>query len=173
MRRFVLAGLAALVSTVALPAGANAAEPPTFTLGSVCEGGGSIATGELSGLQPGVVYGAQLEISNFGTLYIPSIQPDSAGEYFIGSVPLTYPLTVSIVVYLNPDQDYVQDPGEATVLQGTVRAEQPCHAPITLVARPTTKEQCKDGGWRTYSVFKNQGDCVSYIATGTRNQPAA
>jgi hypothetical protein len=39
---------------------------------------------------------------------------------------------------------------------------------------PTTenlKDQCKDGGWKTFTspVFKNQGDCVSYFATGGRN----
>jgi hypothetical protein len=36
---------------------------------------------------------------------------------------------------------------------------------------PTSKEQCKDGGWRSFGVFKNQGDCVSFIATGGKNQP--
>jgi hypothetical protein len=29
--------------------------------------------------------------------------------------------------------------------------------------RPTTKNQCKNGGWKTYGVFKNQGDCVSFV----------
>ena len=28
---------------------------------------------------------------------------------------------------------------------------------------PTTKQQCKHGGWKTYGVFKNQGDCVSFV----------
>ena len=37
---------------------------------------------------------------------------------------------------------------------------------------PTTKAQCKNGGWRNYSGFKNQGDCVSFIATGGKNGPA-
>jgi hypothetical protein len=37
---------------------------------------------------------------------------------------------------------------------------------------PTTKEQCKNGGWRSFGVFKNQGDCVSFVATNGRNQPA-
>jgi hypothetical protein len=29
---------------------------------------------------------------------------------------------------------------------------------------PTSKDQCAGGGWRTYGVFKNQGDCVSFVA---------
>jgi hypothetical protein len=39
-------------------------------------------------------------------------------------------------------------------------------------ALPVSKAQCKDGGWRAYGVFKNQGDCVSFVATGGKNQPA-
>jgi hypothetical protein len=31
---------------------------------------------------------------------------------------------------------------------------------------------CKKGGWRSFGVFKNQGDCVSYFATGGKNPPA-
>jgi hypothetical protein len=36
----------------------------------------------------------------------------------------------------------------------------------------STKDDCKNGGWETYGVFKNQGDCVSWIATGGRTPPA-
>jgi hypothetical protein len=33
-----------------------------------------------------------------------------------------------------------------------------------LVGPPTSKDECKDGGWMTFNnpTFKNQGDCVSY-----------
>jgi hypothetical protein len=37
---------------------------------------------------------------------------------------------------------------------------------------PTSKNQCKNGGWRAYGVFKNQGDCVSFVATGGKNPSA-
>jgi hypothetical protein len=37
---------------------------------------------------------------------------------------------------------------------------------------PTSKEQCNNGGWRTYGVFKNQGDCVSFVATKGKNPPS-
>ncbi len=36
----------------------------------------------------------------------------------------------------------------------------------------TAKDQCKNGGWRTLGDFKNQGDCVSWFATGGKNPPA-
>src|SRR3954471_1188773 len=34
-------------------------------------------------------------------------------------------------------------------------------------AGPTTKDQCKNGGWQAFTSpkFKNQGDCVSFVAT--------
>ncbi len=37
---------------------------------------------------------------------------------------------------------------------------------------PTTKDQCMNGGWRNYLVFKNQGDCVSFVATKGKNKPS-
>lgn len=37
--------------------------------------------------------------------------------------------------------------------------------------RPTSKDDCKNGGWMSYGTFKNQGDCVSYVATGGKNGP--
>jgi hypothetical protein len=40
-------------------------------------------------------------------------------------------------------------------------------APAALVS----KDQCKNGGWKLYEVFKNQGDCVSFVATKGKNPP--
>jgi hypothetical protein len=37
---------------------------------------------------------------------------------------------------------------------------------------PTSKAQCKHGGWRSFGVFGNQGDCLSFVATEGRNPPA-
>ncbi|MGB0091072.1 MAG: hypothetical protein WBP81_00805 [Solirubrobacteraceae bacterium] len=38
---------------------------------------------------------------------------------------------------------------------------------------PTSKDQCKKGGWKSFGgQFKNQGDCVSFVATGGKNQPS-
>jgi DNA-binding beta-propeller fold protein YncE len=35
--------------------------------------------------------------------------------------------------------------------------------------RPATKDECNKGGWRNFPGFKNQGDCVSFVATGGKN----
>lgn len=37
---------------------------------------------------------------------------------------------------------------------------------------PTSVDECKKGGWQNYNgLFKNQGDCVSFVATDGRNLP--
>jgi DNA-binding beta-propeller fold protein YncE len=32
---------------------------------------------------------------------------------------------------------------------------------VTL--QPTTKAECQKGGWRDFSEFKNQGDCIQFV----------
>jgi hypothetical protein len=55
--------------------------------------------------------------------------------------------------------------GTADITNITVNGE--LQVPTTQAA----KDQCKNGGWQNFSSpsFKNQGDCVSYFATGGRN----
>jgi hypothetical protein len=37
---------------------------------------------------------------------------------------------------------------------------------------PTTTDECKNGGFADFGgVFKNQGDCVSFVTTGGKNEP--
>jgi hypothetical protein len=52
---------------------------------------------------------------------------------------------------------------------------------VTLLVSilPTSKDECKGGGWATFvnvntgvQIFKNQGDCVSFIATKGKNPPS-
>jgi FG-GAP-like repeat len=37
---------------------------------------------------------------------------------------------------------------------------------------PASHEECTNGGWRRFGVFKSQGDCVSFVATRGKNPPA-
>jgi len=40
--------------------------------------------------------------------------------------------------------------------------------PVNL---PTSKDQCTNNGWKGYgTTFKNQGDCMSFVVTGGKNQ---
>ena len=32
-----------------------------------------------------------------------------------------------------------------------------------LVTAPTSKDQCKNNGWKDFPQFKNQGQCVSFV----------
>jgi hypothetical protein len=36
---------------------------------------------------------------------------------------------------------------------------------------PTTKDECKNGGWEDFGVFENQGDCVSFVSSVGKNTP--
>jgi hypothetical protein len=40
-----------------------------------------------------------------------------------------------------------------------------------IALAPTSKDQCKHGRWRNFPQFKNQGECVSFVATGDENPP--
>jgi hypothetical protein len=57
-------------------------------------------------------------------------------------------------------------------------AASPKNASNNVVLSGYDKNQCKDGGWHNFKnadgseMFKNQGDCVSFFATGGKNQPA-
>ena len=39
---------------------------------------------------------------------------------------------------------------------------------ISYVPAPTSKAQCKSGGWRNYSRFKSQGQCVAFVVNQAR-----
>ncbi|MBZ5583614.1 MAG: hypothetical protein LAQ30_15675 [Acidobacteriia bacterium] len=76
-----------------------------------------------------------------------------------------YPVTgIQLVV----DASWFFTDGTQTVLVDNVMINDDTHT-----FEPTTSGACKDGGWKTFSFapgpFKNQGDCVSYFATGGRN----
>jgi ricin-type beta-trefoil lectin protein len=58
------------------------------------------------------------------------------------------------------------DPRQEWLLQSPGLREPPS------AAMPATKDDCANGGWRSFGAFKNRGDCVSFVATGGKNPPA-
>jgi hypothetical protein len=45
--------------------------------------------------------------------------------------------------------------------------------PPTGEPPPTSKSQCKHGGWKSFGpTFKTEGDCVSFVATRGKNPPS-
>lgn len=63
--------------------------------------------------------------------------------------------------------------GEQTNLVDNVRINNDTFT-FDEVAQPGDKEDCKNGGWRDFTSapgpFKNQGDCVSFFASGGKNK---
>jgi hypothetical protein len=46
-------------------------------------------------------------------------------------------------------------------------AEGDAKVTLTYAPLPTSKEQCKNGGWKKFGTkFKNQGQCVKFVETG-------
>ena len=90
----------------------------------------------------------------------------------------------SVTVTITPLNDSVAEPTETVVLtlsSGTGYAiGTPGSALVRIFdddgyapeRRDDQKDLCKKGGWVDFGVFKNQGDCVSYFATGGKNPPA-
>jgi hypothetical protein len=66
-----------------------------------------------------------------------------------------------------------RSPGDCSPLVGAVFGDVLSGDIVVVDAPPlpTSKQQCKNGGWRSFGVFKNQGDCVSFVATGGKNPP--
>ena len=71
-----------------------------------------------------------------------------------------------------------QDTGTATVsMLGTLGSQlfsfSENFGSTGAVQLPTSKAQCKHGGWKSFgTVFKNQGDCVAFVASGGKNPPS-
>lgn len=65
---------------------------------------------------------------------------------------------------------------QALLYSMTVTAATPCTDQSNLGSArtllPTVKAQCQTNGWSQYGIFKNEGDCESYLVTATRNMPA-
>ena len=95
-----------------------------------------------------------------------------------------------IAVASGGDRAYVTNFNSNTISQYTITAgtgalvpKTPANVPTAsgpsgiavraVASAPTRKEQCKSGAWRTFPAlgFKNQGDCVSFVATGGKNPP--
>jgi hypothetical protein len=75
------------------------------------------------------------------------------------------------------DATYVTDSGDTGVVSfsatpATLGGDLGTFAAVFGPQLPTTKAQCQNNGWKTFPGFKNQGDCISYVATKGKNPPA-
>jgi hypothetical protein len=153
-----IAAVACLVLSVCAALVPAASAAPTITFEEYCPVNdgrqfyGALAT--VSGLPPNTPFMGTLQLDDriFGPA---SLVTNELGTY--GPIGLAEETPVAVVT-----ATVTWDGG--TLVETFVR---PCQGPRL----PTSKDQCKNGGWRTYGVFKNQGDCVSFVATGGKNPP--
>jgi hypothetical protein len=144
----------ALVAVALVSSPATAAAEPTLMLTKDC----SLyppyhgVTPNLSGFPPNTSFSGTLEFPSGGSVGSPSLSTDAAGNFSIGSFT-----------------DSEAGVWTATVVWSGGTLVQSLFVNCAL---PADKDECKDDGWRNFgTTFKNQGDCVSFVATGGKNQP--
>jgi hypothetical protein len=99
------------------------------------------------------------------------LEPPDVGA---GPIPTTYDATIHAPTGNYHDEgasivgEVFSDPTGTTLIEDFAST---LAAPVPLL--PTAKEQCKNGGWKAFGVFENQGDCVSFVETGGKNPPSS
>jgi DNA-binding beta-propeller fold protein YncE len=79
-----------------------------------------------------------------GSVYVANASSNSISQYAVGSDGSLSP----------------RSPAAVAAGRG------PLLIAVTPLAHlPTSKDQCKNGGWRNFPQFKNQGSCVSFVET--------
>lgn len=74
-------------------------------------------------------------------------------------------------ISLVTDSGWSQADGEQTILADNVRVNDTVYDFEQVM--PTSKDECKKDGWKNFDgMFKNQGDCVSFVASKGQNQPS-
>ena len=123
------------------------------------------------------IYSASGAVLVTGTKSFDASVPNTSGSCYnapnslsASNIPTTYEATIYTSV------GNYQDQGTSTVgyltsnQTGTSLRESFTSAltqPVLNV--PATKDQCMASGYKNYPQFKNQGDCVSFVASGGKN----
>ena len=170
--------LGTIAATVA--AACTAGVGPNAAALKVTDAGGLFATGTLTvNVTPNTApvlgtYAATTVPLNGGTVVIPSAAPGDNGSVNVLSATASAGFTGTLSVDLagNVTVSNAAPAGTYTII---VTATDNCAVSATnnfsvnvttpLVGPPTDKDQCKDGGWKTFNnpSFKNQGACVSFV----------
>jgi DNA-binding beta-propeller fold protein YncE len=144
----------------------------------------------VAGTRAGAIGGAVVTPDG-KSAYVPNPFADTVSQYDIdalsGRLSPKSPPTVgpvrAIAVAVAPDgksayvTNHFADPGAVSQYDiDPVSGRLSPKTPATVIAGiapagiavlpprlPTSKDQCKNGGWRNFPGFKNQGDCVSFV----------
>jgi hypothetical protein len=67
------------------------------------------------------------------------------------------PRTIGLTVASSPtDCGFYPPASGAEVIEGDITI-------VDAPPLPTSKDECKNGGWRTFGVFRNQGECIASV----------
>jgi hypothetical protein len=159
-------------SYVGYPASCPDAASPSYggTGATVFRTTFEVPAGVRASLQLSVQADNGIDIALNGTSFTGTAYayPTVCGGSF-GGTPLSFTVGSGFVTGLNTLDFTVDNCGiagpNALDFQATVTFS-------TAPPAPTNKDQCKNGGWQSFGGFKNQGDCVSFVASGGKNQPS-
>jgi hypothetical protein len=84
--------------------------------------------------------------------------------YLVGNV-LTFSTSLDVISDHSVDGNFMYDL-QLTRFGGDPGKFLPQRRSVVRPSRPASKAQCNNGGWRNFPGFKNQGACVSFVATG-------
>ena len=189
LRLVALLAAVALIYGMVLPAFAQTDGPTVevfATDGSASEEG--LASGEFTLTRSGDLSGVlavEYTVSGSATAGADYVALSGIASFAAGAATAVVTVTPvddavvegseTVVLTVDPDADYtVGDDDEATVTiadNDEADDDNGQEEPPVLVI-PFDKSDCKKGGWTEFGVFKNQGDCVSFVATGGKNLPA-
>ena len=85
-----------------------------------------------------------------------SATTDANGQAMFCYTGPSSPGADAIGAFADADNDATQDPEEPSGAAGKT----------WILPLPTLADQCRNDGWMTFGVFKNQGDCIQYVNTG-------
>jgi hypothetical protein len=90
---------------------------------------------------------------------------DGAGARFdVGGSHWDRPFETGARISLDPNHNGVVDANESVAVEQHFRFARPCELPV-----PPAKADCQKGGWRSFSRFKGQGQCIRFVKQGSRN----
>jgi hypothetical protein len=114
-----------------------------------------------------------------GQLDVVGLQPNTEYFFYYVGTGGSYFTTDEKGAYVGVGGGQHSEPFEITVqiwddaslvLEKHIAFTRPC---TDFPAVPTTKSQCKKGGWLSFGRFKNQGQCIRFVKHGSRNGDAA
>ena len=151
MRKLALVVLA-LAGVTLLGAPATATAQPTLTLSRDCSGFPPLhgLTVRLSGFPPSTPFRGTLTRPTGSVLGPVDFFTDPAGNFAIGPFTSASAGTWTATIVWSG----------GTLVQSL----------LVDCAPPATAERCKNGDWRAFGVFRNQGDCVAFLTTRGKNE---